>query len=116
MSKLWVFTASEYSGDISARVVVKASTKAEVGKFVKNNTEKFHDLFKLMKYCDEYEGKVRKVLYPEQGLKYPKLDAREALSVIPDDKIVDEFWAYIKDSESSAVNVSRIDEENIEIA
>lgn len=113
MTAIWLFTASDHTGTIDYYVAVESDDKAEVGKFVKENPEKFGDLFEFMEYCSYMGGKVYDVLYPDKGSQYPNLDVKQALSTIPDDKIFDEFWAYDKDSESTAVNTLRIPKEKI---
>ena len=114
MSKIWMFFASDHTGDIRYHVAVEAENETEVGKFVKENPDKFKDIYEFMEYCDDYSGKIRKLLYPPQSERqYPDLNVGELLSSIPDDKIVSEFWAYSKDSESTSVNVFCLNKEKI---
>ena len=108
--KIWVFIAAHHDGNWWHTVMVEASTKAEVGRYVKDNPDKFKDIIKFMEYCDDYQGEIAKALYPEEG---DGIDITTALSSMEDEDVVDEFWAYSKDSESQSVTIGCIHPEKI---
>jgi len=71
--------------------------KEEVGRFVKENPDKFHRFFDYMNYCNDGRGEISMLLYPlndDELPCYPDIDVKKVLSTIPDNEIISEFWAY----------------------
>ena len=114
---LWLITSGDHDGT-ATYVPILANTKADVGKYIKNNIDKFEEIFSSLYNC--MGGKVRddlEEIYDEHGYDVDTPEGMAKISKVinryNDEKLVDELWGVNKDTESTYVTINKIPQEDI---
>jgi hypothetical protein len=106
MKDLWLMIDCRDYNNIFKYVPIFADSEAEVGRYIKNNIDKFYDTFVKLYYNDRVFGKIRKKIYsPENELYYKMkndIDKKDdflkfvkvVLSQFDDEAVVRQFWAF----------------------
>lgn len=124
---IWLFTSGSYDGSIHC-LPIMANNKEQVISYFRNHLEDFLFMFENLYCCTTNYGIIRekldqwykkcdffKCLNNEKNKKKFLNDIRKVIDSLTDQEIIDEFWAYQKDSEGSFVIINEILGEKIVI-
>lgn len=120
MKDLYLITQGSYDGYMNF-IPILAAKKADVGIYIRNNVEKVLFMFEALYWCSNY-GEIREKLekwygdknfyksyFKNKDVDYKRQfinDIQKVLNSMGDEEIVNKFWGYNKDPESSFVRVS----------
>ncbi len=116
MSTLYLISAGSYDGTF-VTIPIYANNEAQVGKYIRNNLDKFMYIFESLWFSNEYRGAIGEGLsdiYDEinsaSEFDSPEMveKIRKVIASYDDKTLVNGLWGYEKDAEGSWVSINKM--------